>query len=341
MRVGLLCVVALALFSTPRAHAQPLWVPQLLHVRSWSSELACGALDARLTAELATLTLPVVVHELDAGAGELAKLADDAHALAAVRVTRDGTALELWQAQLDGPSRQPASLQTILIDPDSGWSVAALSALEALRARLLASPRREATARVAPPAGSTPPRPRPRLAPWLWLRAAIGAAYSPGGLGYHSQLLASLRVQPRSVLSASVFAALDLRSTTLREPEGAARVHTTLTGLVVEVVPLAQRHVTTALGAGAALAFLRVEGAAAEAGYVARAETIVGAGPVVRASAAARLANWYLLRVELLAAITTPRAVLRFADREVATWGRPFLLLTLGAEFGLVQQTQS
>jgi hypothetical protein len=82
-------------------------------------------------------------------------------------------------------------------------------------------------------------------------------------------------------------------------------------------------------------------GGAAEAGYAERSETIFGAGPVLRASAAARLTDWYLLRLELLAAITTPRAVLRFADREVATWGRPFLQLTLGAEFGLLRPTQS
>lgn len=332
-------LVALASFFTPRAQAQASSSPRLLHVRSCSSELACSALEARLTAELAALAVPLV--ELDVGAGELAVLAEHAQAVAAIRVTRDGTALELWQAQRDGPARQPASLQTISVDIDSGWSVSALSALEALRARLLASPHRDETARMVPPAESARPRPPPRLAPWLWLRAAIGAAYSPGGLGYHSQLLASLRLQPRSLFSASVFAALDLRSTTLRESEGAARVHATLTGMVVEVAPLARRHVTTALGAGLALAFLRVEGAAAEVGYAARSESIVGAGPVLRASAAAQLASWYLLRLELLAAFTTPRAALRFADREVATWGRPFLQLTLGSEFGLLQRTQT
>ncbi|MEY4511771.1 MAG: hypothetical protein RLZZ450_3893 [Pseudomonadota bacterium] len=279
--------------------------------------------------------MPVVVRDLGASALALEQIARDEHALAATRVAHDGSTLELWQAEVKGMPALPATLQRIPVDAEDGWSVSALAALEALRARLLGRPPDEPAARVVPAAQQTASMATSDRTPWLWLRVAMGAAYSPGGLGFHPQLLTALRLQAPAPFSADAFAALDLTSTGHREPEGAARVRATLLGLAVDIAAPERRRVTAALGAGAALALLRVGGSAPEAGYSARTDRIVGAGPALRASAAARLSKWSRVRLELLAAITAPHAVVRFAGREVASWGRPFVLLTLGVELGV------
>jgi hypothetical protein len=61
---------------------------------------------------------------------------------------------------------------------------------------------------------------------------------------------------------------------------------------------------------------------------------MVTAGPVLRAGAAIEMTRALRLRAEVLGCLTFPQAVIRFAGREVADWGRPVGLLTLGLEWG-------
>jgi hypothetical protein len=227
----------------------------------------------------------------------------------------------------------PESLERIPIDPGSGWSLSAVSALEALRARLLARPS-TLRSRADEPRASTalPAAPHSVDMRALWLRAAAGATYSPGGLGVLPELLLSLRVQPMARFSASAFSALDLSSAELVAPEGTASVRHTILGVTADLAGPETRRLHGSIGAGIALALLRVDGRTSEAAYRARVEHTFGVGPVLRTSAAAQLTATLALRLELLIGVSVPHAVVRFAGREVASWGLPYGLLTLGLE---------
>jgi hypothetical protein len=145
--------------------------------------------------------------------GEIARAYD---APAAVRVRGDD-AIELW---IRVPQEAgPAISETIRVDPRLGWNLAAVSALEVLRAHLLAvrpsPPPPPAPADVAPspaPARDAAPAiPAPR-APRLWVQLAGGVEVSAGGLGPAAEILGEVRFEPRPWLAVGVFGATARRT---------------------------------------------------------------------------------------------------------------------------------
>jgi hypothetical protein len=89
-----------------------------------------------------------------------------------------------------------------------------------------------------------------------------------------------------------------------------------------------------AFGAGGAIARLASSGTTATPGFDTRDAVSVTAGPLVRAAVALEITPSLRARAALASGVTFPRAVVSFGGRDVADWGRPFALATLGLEWG-------
>jgi hypothetical protein len=68
--------------------------------------------------------------------------------------------------------------------------------------------------------------------------------------------------------------------------------------------------------------------------FVAHDDSLTAGVYYLHASAGRWLSDSVRLRAGVLAGATAPRPVLRFDDRDVATWGRAFGALALEAEIG-------
>ena len=67
-----------------------------------------------------------------------------------------------------------------------------------------------------------------------------------------------------------------------------------------------------------------------------RTEQMFVVVPSLRAGVALKLSKRLAFRSDGLVGASVPRAAIRFADREVADWGRPLLSLSLGLEASLL-----
>jgi hypothetical protein len=297
------------------------------------------ALDERLSAELATLGFPIrEVDSIEAGS-TLEDVARANGAGAVVRVVEQDNAIELWvRPRKDA---QTPIHQMVAVDPRRGWTVAAVSALEILRADLLdvhdePAPSRQPTQEQIQHASEAAHRSPPSGVPWLWAHMAVGAESSPGGLGVSSELLGELRVEFSRWLDVAAFGALSPVDEQISGPEGVARVRHALVGAAADA-RWRWQSVTASLGVGPVVGVFTMNGQAPAPGYAGQSASIVTLGPMLRGCATLDVAPALRLRMEVGAGATAPHAVIRFAGREVADWGQPFGLLTLGLELGVLQ----
>lgn len=331
MKKRLLAACLIALFVALFAREAAADRAAIVRVRSSNA-----ALDERLAAEIATLGFDVKDVEASAPGAALDAIARANGAVAVVRADEEG-AIELWVA---APNGQDPPVHEIIRDPHRGRNVVTVLALESLRAHLIAVRRDEAPAPAPSPAPAPAPSPpivlAPPREPWLWLHLAVAADASPGGLSPAADVLGELRVEPRAWIALSAFAAVSPTTAQLAGPEGGTSVHRSIAGAAADV----QGRVgdtTLSLGAGAALVAMSLRGYGAAAGYVGQDASILTAGPMLRACGAFAIAPALRVRTELTSGLTFPRASVTFAGREVAAWGRPFGLLTLGMEWGALK----
>jgi hypothetical protein len=292
-------------------------------------------LDERMAAELSRAGFEV--RDVDAGPrADLGEVARANGAAAAFRV--DDDALELW-VEPRSPGQAP-SRETIRVEGGRGMGVTAVAALEALRARLLpvapqGSPPRPAPESPAPIVSKLTISPAP-TAPTLWLHMAVAAETSPGGLGPAGEVLAEVRVEPARWIALAALASFGPGAAHVSGPEGDAAVRRGAAGAAIDL----QGRVGTAtasVGAGAVIALLSVHGDAPAPGYAGTDDASVTAGPLVRLCLSLPLVPSLRIRAQLGGGATFPAAVVSFAGRQVATWGRPFALLSLGLEWGALR----
>jgi hypothetical protein len=325
---GLLALALLFFAITARSEGEAI-----LRVRSSNV-----ALDERLSAELGTLGLPVEeVDSLDPDV-PLEQIARARGARAAVRVVEREGAIELWVE----PRRAGAAPvhQSVAMDPRRGWNLAAVSAMEILRAGLL-EVRDQVAAPPAPaqrPVEAVPapqPAPTPRT-PLLWAHAAAGAEFSPGGLGTSGEVLAEVRLEPAPWFDVAAFGAFTPAVAHVRGAEGVASARHAIVGAAADA--RAHLHgVTASVGAGGVIATFWMTGEAVSPGYAAQSASTVTAGPLLRVSGSLDVTPALRVRAEVGGGVTLPHAVVRFAGRQVADWGQPFGLVTLGLELGFLQ----
>jgi hypothetical protein len=223
--------------------------------------------------------------------------------------------------------------------------VLALRATEALRARGLRlehRPMDEPAPEPPPPPEPTPPPPvvAPRrvhepampgppspLAQvrGLWLELAPGAALSPGGLTPAFDAWTSIRFD-RSAWSAGALLLVPITDRRLSAAEGSAQVSLFMTGAFADVA-LLRGTVQLNAGGGVGAAISRMKGSA-RPGYESADDTVWAAAPFVRASAQVEMGYGWRLTVGALLGTGLPRISVYFADREVATWGRPYFFVT-------------
>jgi hypothetical protein len=292
------------------------------------------ALDERLAAELATLGLPVEEVDVADPHAPIEEIARARGARAVVRFVSRDSAIELWvESRIAG---EPSVHQVVSVDPRRGWNLAAVSALEILRADLLDIPPDRAPPPPAPspPAKEMEPRPVPvAVPPLVWAHLGAGAELSPGGLGLSADLLGELRLELARSFDVAALGTFSPAAVQVTGTEGVASARHAMAGVVADV--RARLGVATAsAGAGGVLVFFWVKGDAPAPGYAGQMATTVTAGPLGRACVSLDVTTAFRVRAEIAAGVSVPQTVVRFAGRQVADWGQPFGLLTLGLEYG-------
>jgi hypothetical protein len=291
------------------------------------------ALQQRLRAELLSLDYRVEEVEQPPIGTSLEEISKDREAIAALRVTPGGEAVEIWVT-----SREPDAGKTREFVPISrrrGLDVNAIAAVEVLRARLVklghAPELESAPERPASPAPA--PSQPPESSRVFWLALGAGAAYSPGGLGANPVLLGGIRVAPAEWVSTAVFSAWQPMARTVLEAEGQADLRASIIGVGVDF-PIRGDRFETLVGVGGALVVVDMTGFA-EAPFRGVSDSVFSPAPVFCAAFVWKSSELVGLRADLLGGVSMPRAAVRFGGRETHYWGRPFGVLALGVELGL------
>jgi hypothetical protein len=287
------------------------------------------ALVARLEAELSDLGFHVEEAPAELDAGALDALADGTHVLAVVRIDETGPAIDFRIRASDGA---PLMRERVPLRPKRA-DVSAVAAVELLRARLIKLG--ILLAPEPPPAPLPPPAPTPRRSSFPSLTADIdmGAAYSAGGLGFSPTMVFGVRAHPKRWLAVGAFGAFEPQATKFSSNEGDMHARASLFGVVTDF-GFGTDRTRFELGGGIALSMLSLLGEA-DAPYAGRETHSFGAAPVLRSNLDFRLAGSLSLHLGVLSGVSSPRVAVRFADRTVAHWGRPFALAVIGLEVGL------
>jgi hypothetical protein len=286
------------------------------------------ALAARLHAELDDLGFAIQEAPGDLTPDAFDAFTDGARVIALVRIDEAGQAIEF---RVRAPSTGELSFDRVPIRPRRA-DVAAVATVELLRARLIKLGLLEPP---APPPAPLPPPPAPAPAPRfasVTMDVNAGAWYSAGGLGVSPTLAAGLRLHPQRWLAVGVIGALEPQTADFSASEGVMHSRAMLVGVMTDFGFNGPRA-SCELGGGVALSMLWLEGDAGSP-YAGRDTHSYGVAPLGRANVGFRLAGPVSLHTQLLGGVTSPRVAVRFADRTVAHWGRPFALALIGLEFG-------
>jgi hypothetical protein len=159
-----------------------------------------------------------------------------------------------------------------------------------------------------------------------------GGAYSSGGVGAIALLDLSFTWALSSRFSAALDGALTPARTKLRGPEGEANVAWYLAGASLRFCatnPMAPIRFHS--GFGAWVAVMSLSGQASTPFVNTRAE-LVSVIPHIDLGLRFSLTPRLGLGLGLSGGVSAPAASIRFADRQVATWGRPLWLGSLALE---------
>jgi hypothetical protein len=175
----------------------------------------------------------------------------------------------------------------------------------------------------------------------LWATGALGATASTGGLGGDLAARVGLRLDATPRFGASIAALLPLLSQTVSEPGAHADVNVYVVSALLHYALVGNGEWGADVGAGAGVVMARMEGFAETPVYTGRSETLVAGAPLVDASLSYRPISMLRVRGELQAGITMPRLAVTFDQRDVAVWGRPFMVALLGAEIALSSESEA
>jgi hypothetical protein len=167
------------------------------------------------------------------------------------------------------------------------------------------------------------------------LRVASAVGYGSNSLGPSLELGLSgtAALLPRWRLGLDLF--VPLTTPALTGPEGRAELGLSLAGAFVEASltdPVARADVMVAGGAWVGLLTLR---GGAQPPYVGSSVQVAMLLPHLDLGARARISRRIAFLGRVSGAVATPKANVRFAGREVAVWGRPFVLGAVMLEVGL------
>ena len=354
------------LAASARAQADEAEPTHVVIVRAQGDEALIGRIRAELEGGAFDVT------ELDARnvttTVDLAAVGSDSGADAALRVQQRPTEIELWTAR---PAGDPDGTLDVIREPGATrfeQEVLVLRVVETLRALGLQpvaparapapeaplepppvaptepapkAPEREPPANPeAPRAPASVPEPSPEhpasgsRVPQLWLEAAPALTLSPGGFAPQLQAQLGVRYQPVALFSISGFALAPLWRAALARDEGTATASTWILGLAGDV-QLVLRPIELSAGAGIA-AVITAMSAPNTSQLDGLDVTERTAAPFARAALHVELGASLRLGVRALIGASVPEVSMRFAGREVATWGRPFVIVSVGVELPLI-----
>jgi len=284
-------------------------------------------LAARVELELIALgyvaELRQVPHQPAPSLSALAR-ASGAVGIAQVRVVPKR--VEVWAGHPG--SGKKAYRETVRLE-QFGEREAALLTVDMVRAALIEVGVERAA--PAPPPPPETPIAAPSEPPPNWA-LSLGAALAGSGGGVSPTVHAKLMVdvQLAGPLSLGVGVTTPGMPGSVEASEGDAAVYISLLGADLDgVLANADHTLGLRFGLGIAAAWIRMVGSA-QAPYVSESDDVFCAMPYLRLSGWLALVEQLRLVGELQAGIATPRPVIAFADREVASWGRPALLGALG-----------
>jgi hypothetical protein len=297
-------------------------------------------LARRLQAEAVAAGLELIVEPATRAGETPAAPADRHRAVGVIRVVAP-TAVELYLRSREGKRASYESLTAVAGEDESF----ALRIAEEIRARLVALelPARAAPEETGAPAsgvaavaartpatgaeqGARPPR------PGIDVGVGIAVSKAAGGIGAGLAAALALRLRFASGWGASAQALVPVVSNRVSGVEGSADVRAyMLAGQVDRVVWRGGRS-WAALGAGAGGLLLAMEGEAAS-GFLGNSDTLAVAVLLADGELNVQLGSWLALRLTLLAGAALPRPVIRFDNREVAAWGRPFAAAVIAFDF--------
>ena len=270
--------------------------------------------------------------------------AERERASAAVRVDARRGMIDLWVLRPDGPVEE-----TIDASGDAqSEQILALRVSEALRARgLLLSRSESAPLAMAPqpavapearvdstPVVSSHDAPRPS---GLWFALGPAVTLSPGGLEPLLSVDAGARWDAGERWSFCLDALLPVTRQSVSAAEGEADMATWLFGGSVELewATLPFGGFRSALGAAGTVTTMS---GSAGPGFAGVDDTVAAFAPLANTSFHLQLGRSFRLRSAVAVGATLPTVRIEFASREVARWGRPFVLMNvvLEANFGAI-----
>jgi hypothetical protein len=168
-----------------------------------------------------------------------------------------------------------------------------------------------------------PAPPEPATAPRFGVGLGAGPLLSPGGVDPSWQILLKARYLITPRWGAELFALLPTLPSTIEQPEGSADISIFFVGaaLTLDLVPLSSPW-TARAGLGVGGAALRMVGSAT-ASYVGRTDNVIVTIPYTRLDLLYDIASDVRFGASIWAGVALPRATVTFADRQVASWGRP------------------
>jgi hypothetical protein len=175
----------------------------------------------------------------------------------------------------------------------------------------------------------------------LWATGALGATASAGGLGGTLAARVGLRVDATPRFGGSLSGILPLVPQTVSETGARADVNVYAVSALLHYVLVTSGEWGADLGAGAGVVIARMEGFAEAPAFTGRSETLVAGAPMVDASLSYRPISMLRVRGELQAGVAMPRLAVTFDHRDVAVWGRPFMVAILGAEVALSSESEA
>jgi hypothetical protein len=300
--------------------SRPAFLPRLL------AELGSSGFDVAL------VTPPT----FPPGRSEIEQLAQQKGATVELLLVDAGAALEIWVVD---PATGTTAFREVILglyESHEAPEVVATRVAETLRATLMefSSPHTNAPpirlSRV-PGTGS----PTPRAPPNCTMSVGGGGAYSAGGLGVTAHLDLSFAYQFGSRFSVAVDGALTPARATLRGPEGEASIAWYLAGVSLGFSPgNPAAPVRLRSSAGAWLGLMSLAGQAV-APFVNTPTEFVSVIPHLDEGLRFSLTPTLGLVANVSIGVSEPGASIRFAGREVATWGRPLWIGSLALEAAL------
>jgi hypothetical protein len=180
----------------------------------------------------------------------------------------------------------------------------------------------------SPPSLEPPPTPRRRFV----IGAALAVPFQSGGPGLDLEVRG--RWMATRGLGVGAFVTVPLAGSTVTASEGSAAISAPLFGADLALAVDFASRLRLSTSAGLALAWVRTRGVAS-APYKGQSSDVAAALVLLGGGIAPRLTDRMHLCIDGRVGFSVPRVDIAFADRPVATWGRPLGLLSAGVSVDL------